>query len=333
VELPMPKYGLRLLALFVCIAGTSNAQSPVESTEKLSPPSNLLIPDGTPIILRFAQPVVGVPQLFLQNRVAHAKKGDQVQLVVASDIRVGGVLVVRKGSLGQGTVMKAAVPNYRYSDSGLELRFDWIKSVDGQEIPIRQKHNGKKSNNFGIGLITTRTGAFLAFGWDRRSFADAMKEYVKVKTGNQWTVIPTGTRARAYVHGNISLDPSKVKEAQVDQPAPNPTAALTIYREKEPPNLRPHLQCDERDFGELGDFQYFQVEMAPGKHSCRPDQGESVEFTVAAGEEFYLRLHHTAFSGRLKLDVVDSAAGEDAISFSEPVLIEGLKSASQPSHP
>jgi hypothetical protein len=329
----MPKCSLRLLVLLICVAGTSSAQSAGDSGAPAAAPSSLTIPDGTPVILRFAEPLVGVPQFLATNSVDHARKGDRIQLVVASDIRVGGILVVRKGSVGQATVTKAQVPDRQFSDSGLELQFDWIESVSGQEVPIRRKQNGHKSGSFAVNLVKTRAGAVIASGWDHRSFADAWREYLNVKTMRQWTVIPTGTRIKAFVHGNVSLDASKVIEAQAELPTPNPTATVAIYREKGPVDQKPHVYCDDIDLGELNDFQYFMVEMDPGKHSCHPDQGEMIEISVTAGEEFYLHLHRTTFSGKWKLEVVDSAAGEDAITFSEQAVIKGPKSASQPLQP
>jgi len=63
------------------------------------------------VVLRFAEPLVGVPQYQVPASLNHAKKGDLVRLVVATDLRIEDVLVIRKGSLAQATVMKASVPS------------------------------------------------------------------------------------------------------------------------------------------------------------------------------------------------------------------------------
>lgn len=326
----MTKSIFNSLLLAGLLVGPVYAQSPAEPGKPPEEPAKLTIPDGTRVIVRFAQPVVGVPQMRPLKPIEHAKKGDVIQLVVASDIRVDNMTVVKKGSPAQATVMAAKVPDRQFSDSGIQLRFDWITSVDGKEVPIRQKRKGDKSGKFAAFVFTTRTGSFIPFGWDHRpfSFKDMLREYVKIKTGQQWTVIPTGTRARAYVLGDIALDAAEVKSALAELPSPNPTATVTIYREKESQERR-HVICDDKDFGELGDWQYFLVEMEPGKHSCHLDQGESLDFSVSAGEEFYLHVDHH-FSGKWNLKAVDAATGEDAITFSEPL---GTAQAPSPSQP
>jgi hypothetical protein len=304
-----------------CVPSMATAQSQLEATKSSTTPAPITVPNGTPIILRFAQPLVGVPQFNPSNPIAHANKGDLVSLVVATDIRVNGIVVVRKGGLAQATVMKANEPDWQYSDSGLELRFDWVKSINGQEIPLMHKQNGKKSTKFPVILFSTRTGNHLltGFTWEHRSLADGLREAVKVKSHQQWTVIPTGTRAKAYVHGDIPLDGAAVQSAAAELPAPNPTATVTIYREKGPKDQLPHVVCDEKDFGPLADWQYFVVEWNPGKHTCAVANADFSDFTVSAGEEYYLQLHHSGMSGKWQITMADYAAGEDAITYSEPV--------------
>lgn len=315
-----------------CFPAVLTPQSPVETGKDPAARAAITVPNGTPIILRFAQPLVGVPQFNPQNPIAHAKKGDLVSLVVAADFRVNGVIVVRKGGLAQATVMKANEPDWQYSDSGLELRFDWVKSINGQEIPLMHKQNGKKSTKFPVILFSTHTGNHLltGFSWEHRSLSDGLREALKVKSHQQWTVIPTGTRTKAYVHGDIPLDPAAVQSALAELPAPNPTATVTIYREKGPKDQLPHVICDEKDLGTIADWQYFVVELDPGKHACRPDTGDSSDFTLSPGEEYYLQLHHSAMSGKWQISIADYAAGEDAITFSELV---GQTSPQSLTHP
>lgn len=326
----MTKPLARSLLISGLLVNSVFAQTP--DTEKAAQePAKLTIPDGTRVILRFAQPVVGVPQMRPLKPIEHAKKGDVIQLVVASDIRVDSMIVVKKGSPAQATVMEAKVPDRQFADSGMQLRFDWIKSVDGKEVPIRQKRKGDKSGKFAAYVFTTRTGSFIPFGWDHRpfSFKDMLRDYMKIKTWQQWTVIPTGTRARAFVLGDIALDAAEVKSALAELPSPNPTATVTIYREKESQERR-HVICDKKDLGELDNWQYFLIEIDPGKHSCHLDQGGNLDFSVSAGEEFYLHIHRGGFSGKWDLKAEDAATGEDAITFSEPV---GTTLAPPPSQP
>jgi len=317
----LPKVQVNLL-LFLLFGSFAPCQTPTQPlVDQESQHSPLRVPDGTMVVLRFAEPLVGVPQYQVPASLNHAKKGDLVRLVVATDLRFEDVLVIRKGSLAQATVMKASVPSQKYSDSGLLLRFDWIKSVNGVQIPIRQKHNSKsnKTNNFGVFLFTTRTGTHLGFGLERRNWGDALSEGLKVETRKQWTVVPTGTRVKAYINGDFALDFVDVKKAQTEFPSRNPTAIVTIYREKGPRDQQPSVVCDGKQMGKLSDWQYALLEMNPGKHACQVKDGENLEFSVAAGDELYLTLHHAKLSGKWKLTQVDPATGEDATAFSEPL--------------
>lgn len=308
-----------LAAVLLCLV------SPIllgQTTSKPEPPSTqpaepgkLTVPNGTPVMLRFAEPVVGMPQSLLMKTVQHAKPGDRVRLVVATDVRVQNLIIVRKGSLAQATVIQASRPD-KYDESGLQLRFDWMKSVNDQGIPIRQKRNGKNSNKFTAHLFIKPGGLYIGFGLATRSWSDAMHRMMMQQTGQQWTVIPVGTRIRAYVNGDVSLNSEEVTRALAALPTQNPMATVTIFREKGPVNEQPHVVCDEKDLGTLSQWQYFLLEMEPGKHNCFSNYTEKFEFSVSAGDDFYAELHRTKMSGKWKLQGTDSATGEDAIASS-----------------
>jgi hypothetical protein len=308
--------------LLVKVDLTLHAQSASDKRATETSASTVNLQDGTAVVLRFAEPLVGIPQFNPTNPIQHAKRGDLVHLVVASDVWVDGVSVIRKGSLAQATVMKAGVPNWQYEDSGLELRFDWVKSVDGKEIPLRQKQNAKKSGKFPVVLLSSSSGSthlITGFSWEHRSLSEGLHQEIKVKSHHQWTVVPAGTRVKAYIQGNALLDSDEVRKALAELPEPNPTAAVTIYREKGPKEQPVQVSCDEKDLYALQDRQYLVTEMGPGKHTCRVEKEEASNFSVSAGEEIYLRVHHGTMSGKWQMTVVDAAAGEDAITFFEAV--------------
>jgi hypothetical protein len=296
------------------------------------------IPNGTPVYLRFAQPVVGVPQATPKS-VDHANKGDLVRLVVAADVRVNGLLLLPKGSPAQVTVMKANAPSFSTycrtcvatPDSGLELRFDWVKSVNGQEVPLRHKRNGNKSSKFPV-VLSSRFGSHLVtdFSWERRDIKEGLDMMIKAETGQQWTVIPTGTRVKAYVNRDTSLDAASVIAVLALLPQPNSTATVTVYRETGPKDQLCRVVCDEKTFGALGDHEHIVFETDPGKHSCHLDHGETLAFSVSAGEEFYLFMHYSSFAGKWEITAVDPATGEDAVAFSHPIVSPPPGAQTQP---
>jgi hypothetical protein len=238
LEQKMAKNRLALFLYCLSCPAMLCGQTTTPVPDSLSEPAKLTLPNGTPVLLRFAQPVVGLPQNRPMNAIEHAKVGDRVRLVVSSDIRAHDVVVVKKGCLAQATVTKVDRPS-KYSESGLQLRFDWIQSVNEQEIPIRQKRKGDKSNKFTAIVFTTSAGTYVGFGLDHRTFSDAWRRYQMQQTGQQWTVVPPGTRIRAYVQGDFVLDSAEVSKALAAFPAQNPTATVTIYREKGPPEQQP----------------------------------------------------------------------------------------------
>ena len=110
----LPKVQVNLL-LFLLFGSFAPCQTPTQPlVDQESQHSPLRVPDGTMVVLRFAEPLVGAPQYQVPASLNHAKKGDLVRLVVATDLRIEDVFVIRKGSLAQATVMKASVPSQKY---------------------------------------------------------------------------------------------------------------------------------------------------------------------------------------------------------------------------
>jgi hypothetical protein len=97
----LPKVQVNLL-LFLLFGSFAPCQTPTQPlVDQESQHSPLRVPDGTMVVLRFAEPLVGVPQYQVPASLNHAKKGDLVRLVVVTDLRIEDVFVIRKGSLAQ----------------------------------------------------------------------------------------------------------------------------------------------------------------------------------------------------------------------------------------
>src|SRR5215470_19152353 len=89
---------------------SAQAQSVPDSPQVLPAEKAVVtIPDGTPVEMRFAQPVRGK----VLNPVdvgSEAQQGDVVHLVSVADIRVGGLIVIAEGAVAQATVTKIKKP-------------------------------------------------------------------------------------------------------------------------------------------------------------------------------------------------------------------------------
>ena len=84
-----------VLAPVLWAQSESHMEPPNLKPDSATPP--LTIPDGTPVEMRFAQPVrATIRTASGEERLAH--KGDKIRLVVAEDVHVQGLMVISKGA-------------------------------------------------------------------------------------------------------------------------------------------------------------------------------------------------------------------------------------------
>src|SRR5260370_32918907 len=131
--------------------------------------------------------------------------------------------------------------------------------------------------------------------------------------------VPAGARMTAFGDGDVALDASEIREAQEGLPIRNETGLVMIYRTKGQKDSRPLIYCDSKAIGQLGSRSFVTLEMDPGKHSCRADQGTPLEFSVSGGQEYYLHLEHETLRGNWKLSLVKNLEGEDGVAAADPI--------------
>jgi hypothetical protein len=300
---------------------SSTAQS--SQDQSTATPQVITIPDGTQVQLRLADPVRGMRRTIRGTRV-YSKPGDKIRLVAADDLRVNGLVVIAKGAVGQATVITADPPpieTYSYNDryaalvdifvpktGSVSLYLDWIKDVTGHAIRLRAYPVGE-AKPFTMVVLAENGGLVTRppkLRQDLKSFAHA----------KQWA--PAGTRLSGFVHGEIKIDLTELKDAQGLLPISNPTAILTIFRDKGHREVLPRVSCDDKDIATLGEREYINLELAPGKHSCHSDGQPAMEFTVEAGEDYFIRVQYKGFSSVWELKMLTAAEGEDSVSSLEP---------------
>jgi hypothetical protein len=310
--------------LLASFPGTAGAQSPTESAKPDSPLPRIAIPEGTPIPMRFAQAIWGLPlSPFISDPPRPPfQKGDTVRLVAAADVLVDGQLVVRKGSPGQATVIKIRRPERKNPDTGIELQWDWIKTIDDQQLALKPFPKRKwKTWYLDVyadhgGFFVNQTDESLVKGIFEAMTFQYMAKGLKMSL-RQKLWVPAGTRVIGYVQTNVSLDTARLAEAQARLPLPNSTALLTIYRMKGQKDRQIDLACDDKPLGQLGARQYFMFELQPGIHSCRADKSDPLEFAVSAGRDYYLNLQFHTLTNKWTMEQVDSPVGEDGIGEGE----------------
>ncbi len=301
----------RSVAALVFLSVLAGWCRPAGAQTPAVPAKVVIIPDATPIRMRFMQPV-WAPTLKIAAQPHHeAQKGDIVRLVAASDVKIGTLVVVARGAPAQATITSARVAlkgagSYKYFAPEIYLRLDWVRSVIGADILLRSSAKGK-SGAFLAQVMATGAGVEVG----RNKLWNSLTKPLKQKQD-----IPTGARIVAYVDRDALLDVTRVEQAQADLPLPNSTAVLTVYRQKGHREDSPALYCDEKKIGALGELQYLSLELTPGKHILRA--GGPMEITVAAGQEYFVRVDWRTFSGKWELKVVENAEGEDAVGAAEP---------------
>jgi hypothetical protein len=113
----LPSMTMRLVAVTVTMAMTFSSV-PAPAAE---------LPAATPVALRPASPV--------SPQTTHV--GDSVDLVVASDVRVGDAVVIRSGAPAKGEVVQAQKRGMIGRPDKLMIRVNSVTAADGSTVPLR----------------------------------------------------------------------------------------------------------------------------------------------------------------------------------------------------
>jgi len=149
--------------------------------------SNLVLPDSTPIALKFARAVSS----------SDAQVGDRLAFSVVEPVQIAHLTVVPRGTIAWGTVTQAVTSSDYGKRGRVAVILDDVQLATGEKAPLRatKEAQGKSKTAETLGLMPFSIigGAMIA----------AMQE------GNDVT-IPVGTEITAYVNGNVTFDASKL---------------------------------------------------------------------------------------------------------------------------
>lgn len=155
--------------------------------------SKLLLPDGTPVRLRFVRAVDS----------SHVIAGEKVSLQVVAELRLGNLVAIPANGPAEAMVTLAQAKRAMGRGGNLQLKIETVRLANGDFAPLRTVKNVKGGGNKG-----EITGGVIAAGllfWPATPFVF----FVEGKNA----VIPAGSEITAYVNGDISLDPSKFPAA------------------------------------------------------------------------------------------------------------------------
>jgi hypothetical protein len=301
----------------------------------------IIVPDGTQVELRFAQDVWGqaVKKSALPVQVAgQVQPGDTVHLVSVADVRIGARTVIAKGALAQATVVDVVAPimyeRQQASETGLFLRLDWLKSINGAEVPLRAFKKGT-SGRFHVKVVSdgkrakvlpdkiTPFFSKMATSNDedagnRISQRGIQKRGIQKEDGpKNW--IPAGTTITSFVQGAFPLNAAEVEQAQAQLPKLNSGAMLSIYRSQGHKSVRRTVSCDSQEPTQIGERQYVVLALSAGQHSCQVDKEEPLVINVRAGNEIFAHLRPQALGGGWTLKLVSASEGEAGVAAAELV--------------
>jgi hypothetical protein len=182
-------------ALHSAAQTSSPAESATVSPPAVIEPQPLQLKDGTPVRLRTTEKISS----------HDAKAGDKITLIVAADVAVGDLVVIRRGASGLGRVASSQNNRSMGRPGELDIEITSVESLLGQSVPLRasekiraQGRNGDPGN-----ALQDRTGPPAGF---------TLADPIFSKGDN--AEVPADTTFTAYVNGDVTLEESKLREVQ-----------------------------------------------------------------------------------------------------------------------
>ena len=169
----------------------ADAQTPAKPQAAPSTPDNLTLPDGTPVKLRLGSTAAS----------SGARVGETIELEVAEDVRVSGVVVIGKGNLANAEVTGL------HMGLGSGTRFDvTLRSIalsDEHEVPVRSTHDRVNRDNQAMVISNATQDASIAPGTTVVAFVDGDQPIdttrLRASAGATQTLKVTSTPANAEV--------------------------------------------------------------------------------------------------------------------------------------
>jgi hypothetical protein len=156
----------------------------VETTQPRSPQNSTgILKDGTPVKLRLLKK--------LDSR--DAKNGDEIQFEVVNHLVVGGVVVLRRGSLATGVVSQAEASKTVGRAGRLSFTINDIKLRDGSKLPVRAFTQARGENLAGGMVVPMLVAPVVA------------APFFLLMHGTN-TVFSRGTEINAFANGDLRLE-------------------------------------------------------------------------------------------------------------------------------
>jgi len=121
--------------------------------------SDTVLPEGTKIRVRLEQDLSS----------ATAEQGQPVELSVAEDVKVDGVVIIKQGGSVVGAITESVPKRHMGRTGKLDFSIDRVVTVDGTSIPLRYSPIKKEGGSHGLATGLLTAGAWVAF-WPAAPF-------------------------------------------------------------------------------------------------------------------------------------------------------------------
>jgi hypothetical protein len=310
----------RILAFALALFCSAFVEAQQPQAAAASPNNQTVLAADTSISLRTTRALTS----------KQVKPGEQVDLEVVRDVRVGSLLVIPRHTKVTGTVYSVQPARRLMRGGSIGLEPADIKAITGETVALkgnRTAHGGPSAEE--------KAGAVLE--------GRIILSWLPLVMKGEEASLPKGTAINAFVNSDVLLDTARLREAvaALEQKkaallAAGTQAEVHIYRHI--PDVGPGkatIYLDGNQLARIGQGRYLSLLLDPGAHTFRVDRSE-VRLECKAGEEYYLlTVVHRSFWGEARgthgpvyLTLVQGEQAEDEIY---PLRLPDAKDIKDPS--
>jgi hypothetical protein len=196
----MSKRIVTFTLLLAAVSFNAKSQTAAQGTTASTAPVNVMLADGTPVKLRLGS-----------SAASAVRVGQDLELEVAEDVRIGDVIVIPKGGPANASVTNLRAGSNSGHGGWVDINLDSVTLADGKKVPIRASKN--------------------------KPFRDDQSTIVS--SSGQDASIAQGTDLTTYINGNQAIDLTRIRAAS------GPTTEVSIT--SVPANAE--ISVDGRDSG------------------------------------------------------------------------------------
>ena len=308
-------------------------ENAVATTESPNRAQTVVLPRGTRVRVRTTRDLSSDSE----------QSGSELRFIVASDVKVGDVIIVPKGTEVTGRVVEAHSKRRMGRAGQLLLAASETKALDGTTVPVvanRKEAGRSKQGNIAYNAADTFLSA-----WDVSRYAlpgayalGAAAPFAIVGTPlfmlqkGEEVFLPQGATLTAYVAQDVTFSVAALRP-QPSSPS-SLYATVYLYRQLDPDNFRDlntaekirrrrpskavNIYCGAHNLGRLFSNQYLAIHLPAGEYDFLAEGSDrSLRIVARAGADSYVQLV-SGFLGGKKLVEASATDGDDELALLTP---------------